>query len=617
MQHILRRGGPDATQPLPDSESTDSRTGQRATLSQVGTWEWDFASGAVTWSDGLYRLLGMQPGSVLASYDLFVSSVHPEDRPSHEAAGRALMVAGGTVDHEFRTIRCDGAVRWMANKGEVFNDQAGKPSWAAGALFDITEIREAQHELAAREERYRALARVNAIGEWRATSSGQVIEAEFWMDFTGQSEIECLGNGWLSAVHPEDRESVSGLWSEALKLACTVEFTYRARHRSGEYRWVRTKAVPLKNSDDTTREWVGSDEDITDNRAAEENLRINENRLRLALEAARTMTWDYDFAASFVTRSPNAPEISGFGSGPLEDFLSRIQPEDSLRLRDALRRTIERGERYEVEYRVLDRSGRTKWLHARGELLRNAHEPPHRMIGVTSDVTLEQEANLHQRWMQEELDELNARINTFGSLVGGFVWTANANGKVKDVPAWRDFTGQAVEEIQGWGWLNALHPADRERTRGVMQRLMDTHLGETVEYRVRSVTGEYRWFRSRGGPVARRDGSISGWVGICKPLRGVTLANEQANPSHLVMADEPQLISGAQVRAARGIVNWSVRDLAEASAVSISTIRRIEDDVGLPETRDLRKLDLIRRTLEAAGVDFVPAVNGKGGVRPS
>jgi transcriptional regulator with XRE-family HTH domain len=63
-------------------------------------------------------------------------------------------------------------------------------------------------------------------------------------------------------------------------------------------------------------------------------------------------------------------------------------------------------------------------------------------------------------------------------------------------------------------------------------------------------------------------------------------------------------------------VGWSVRDLAEASGVSGSTIRRIEEDDGLPETRDTRKLNMIRQTLEQAGVVFLPGPEGKGGVRP-
>ena len=587
------------------------------TLPQVGTWEWDFSTGAFTWSDGVYRLLGLAPGSAPASYDLFMSQVHPDDRFGSAAERIAVLSSGGAVDIEFRILRPDGAVRWLANKGEVFTDAAGKASWAAGAFFDVTEIREAQLDLAAREERSRALATINSLGEWRADPSGQLVEAKFWTAFTGQSDEECAGAGWLKAVHPDDVESISALLHEALKLGCGVEFTYRVRHLSGDYRWLRTKAVPLNDPDGSIREWVGSNEDITPWREAEENLRANENRLRLALEAARTITWDYDIRTGHVTRSQNAPQVLGFGSGPIEDLLSRVHPEDSVRLREALCRTLDLGERYDIEYRVVDNSGRTRWLHARGEMLQTAHKRPDRMIGVTFDITAQKEANLDQRRAREELDDMTARLHALGQAAGGgFVWTSDATGQVGgDIQDWRAFTGQTPKEVQGWGWLNAIHPADRERVREVMQQLIDTQGPAAVDYRLRHHTGEYRWFRSRAAPVLRRDRTVAEWIGMCEPLNGAVRRDGEA-PAQVGFDDQPQLISGCQMRAARAIVGWSVRDLAEASGVSGSTIRRIEEEGGVPETRDTRKLDIVRRALEQAGVVFLPGPDGKGGVRP-
>ncbi|HEY7383428.1 MAG TPA: PAS domain-containing protein [Beijerinckiaceae bacterium] len=615
MSRFIRRAG---LAYAPHSSPRSDVTRSKETLPQVGTWEWDFSTRAFTWSDGVYRLLGLAPGSVPATYDLFMSKVHPDDRFGSEAERIAALGNGGIIDSEFRILRADGEVRWLANKGEVFADSAGKLSWASGALFDITNIREAQLDLGAREERYRALATVNSLGEWRGDPSGKIVEAKFWTAFTGQSDKECADEGWLSAVHPDDVASISALWHEALKLGCGVEFTYRVRHRSGDYRWLRTKAVPLKHPDGSIREWVGSDEDITPSRKAEENLRANENRLRLALEAARTITWDYDMCTGHITRSQNAPQVLGFGSGPVDDFFSRVHPEDSIRVREALRRTLDLGERYDVEYRVLDSSGRTRWLHARGEVLQTAHKRPDRMIGVTFDITTEKEADLDQRRAREELDDMVARLHALGQAAGGgFVWTSDPTGQVGgDVEGWRAFTGQSPKEVQGWGWLNAVHPADRERVREVMQQLIDTQGPQTVDYRLRHHSGEYRWFRSRAAPVLRRDRTVAEWIGMCEPLKGGVQGNGGEMPAQVGFEDQPQLISGSQMRAARAIVGWSVRDLAEASGVSGSTIRRIEEDDGLPETRDTRKLNMIRQTLEQAGVVFLPGPEGKGGVRP-
>src|SRR3954451_21828412 len=113
-----------------------------AQVGLFGTWDWDFASGAVSWSDGSFRLLGFEPGSVMPSYARFLESMHPEDRFGYELSGYDAVLEGRTIESEFRIIRPDGTVRWIANKGEVFRNNQGQPYRAAGALVDITEQRE-------------------------------------------------------------------------------------------------------------------------------------------------------------------------------------------------------------------------------------------------------------------------------------------------------------------------------------------------------------------------------------------------------------------------------------------------------------------------------------------
>ncbi len=143
---------------------------------RFGTWEWDFTTGAVTWSDGLFRILGLEAGSVAPSYELFVSMVHPEDRFTHEVDGYDAVTQGRGMDSEFRVIRPDGTIRWVANKGEIFRDGNGQPCRAAGALIDITERRQAEETLRASEERYRALVTSMAVVEWRADPNGYITE---------------------------------------------------------------------------------------------------------------------------------------------------------------------------------------------------------------------------------------------------------------------------------------------------------------------------------------------------------------------------------------------------------------------------------------------------------
>jgi PAS domain S-box-containing protein len=604
----FREGAGDAPH-LPSSAADPGE----AAVPLVGNWEWDFATGSLTWSDGLYRLLGLTAGEVSPHLAAFLDMVHPEDRETVASRTEAARKRGRDLDMEFRTLARDGTSRWVASKGEVFLDRSGKPEWAAGTLFDITRIRQALSDLSAREERYRALVTLNAIGEWRATPDGEQLECRFWSEFTGQTTEGSQNHGWLSAVHPDDVSWVKGIYFEALQIGSSMTSSFRVRHRSGEYRWCLSKMLPLKDSDGRVREWIGAIEDIDQRRKAEERALLDAERRKLALEAARMVAWDYDTASRRVLRSENAQEVLGTGCGPVDDLETWIHPDDVERVYSALRRTEEAGEPYDVEYRLNDRDGRARWVRGRGKLVRNVQNGPDRVVGITFDVTAHKVAERDLQRLTSKLDALESRHAALASVAGDIVWTATMEGKLVESPQWCAVTGQAPSDMSGWGWLNAVHPADRERTREALQRQASSNRTESIHYRLRKPDGNYMWVSSRGTPVRDRDDKIREWVGVCQFLSEV--ANPEEGVPSMAAARSRSLIGGAQVRASRGLLNWSVRELAIACGVSVSTIRRIEEADGVPENRDLRNIARLRDTLEAAGVRFLFASDGKGGVK--
>jgi PAS domain S-box-containing protein len=86
-----------------------------------------------------------------------------------------------------------------------------------------------------------------------------------------------------------------------------------------------------------------------------------------------------------------------------------------------------------------------------------------------------------------------------------------------EIPGWCAYTGQSPAEVRGWGWLDAVHPEDRQATASAWTRAVESG-GESpydVEYRVRGADGGYRWFKARGVPIREPDGSIREWVGAC------------------------------------------------------------------------------------------------------
>jgi PAS domain S-box-containing protein len=120
-----------------------------------------------------------------------------------------------------------------------------------------------------------------------------------------------------------------------------------------------------------------------------------------------------------------------------------------------------------------------------------------------------------------------ARYRSLVLATSQIVWTTAADGRVvSDMPLWREFTGMSVEDIQGWGWINSLHPDDRERTAEIWRHSLQTRSLYDTEYRLRRHDGEYRHVAVRGSPVADEDGAIREWVGTCTDITERKLADE-------------------------------------------------------------------------------------------
>lgn len=95
------------------------------------------------------------------------------------------------------------------------------------------------------------------------------------------------------------------------------------------------------------------------------------------------------------------------------------------------------------------------------------------------------------------------------------VWTTAADGSVvEDSPSWRAFTGQAFEERKGWGWLAVFHPDDRDRAEQLWRETVEAKSPIATEYRIRHVSGEWRWTAMRAAPLTGADGLLRGWIGM-------------------------------------------------------------------------------------------------------
>ncbi|WP_372788785.1 EAL domain-containing protein [Paraconexibacter sp.] len=120
------------------------RLAEAEQLARVGSWEWDIAANAVTWSDQLYRIYGLEPQSLEPSYEKFLAFVHDDDRESVNARNQKAFADHQPFEDVKRVVRADGTEILMRTQGDVVCDEHGAPIRMIGVCEDVTAEKRAQ-----------------------------------------------------------------------------------------------------------------------------------------------------------------------------------------------------------------------------------------------------------------------------------------------------------------------------------------------------------------------------------------------------------------------------------------------------------------------------------------
>jgi PAS domain S-box-containing protein len=268
---------------------------------EVGVFERDVRTGRAHWSAAMFRLYGLDPQGRAPeiSDEEHLSLLDPEDRERHRARREARRAdpAAPRYAHEFRIRRADtGEVRWIASRGEIVRDAAGRPVLVRGTNQDITERRRAEIALAESEARFRTLAEALPGFVWTAGADGAFDwVSPRWYAYSGAAPGAALGWGWGAWLHPEDAGRVAERWRGAIASSASEhEDEFRLRAADGEYRWFLVRVAPVRGADGAVERWVGTCTDVDPRRRAEErqSLLVNElnhrvkNSLAVALALA-------------------------------------------------------------------------------------------------------------------------------------------------------------------------------------------------------------------------------------------------------------------------------------------------------------------------------------------
>jgi len=149
-----------------------------------------------------------------------------------------------------------------------------------GIAAEHARTRESEGALRRSEARFRSLAEATAQIIWTRNAAGEFAgPQEGWTAFTGQPYEDHREWGWLTAVHPDDRDWTAGSWREAVSSGTLHSGEHRLRRNSGGYRWMAVRAAPVRDADGTIVEWLGIEVDVTARHEAEDRIRSVESQL--------------------------------------------------------------------------------------------------------------------------------------------------------------------------------------------------------------------------------------------------------------------------------------------------------------------------------------------------
>ena len=313
--------------------SSRHRLAEAQALAHLGNWELDLKSGALSWSEEIYRIFGLDPQHFKASYEAFLAAIHPDDRELVDRAFTASITNRTPYRIVHRLRMKDGTLKHVEERGQALYDSDGAPLRSVGTVQDITDLKLAEAALRESEERLRLLSdnlpggmvyQVDT-GEDGASRCFTYVSAGV-QKLHGITPDQLMQNAMAlyGQIREEDRAALAA--EEATAIAAMAPFSgeYRIHHPSGEVRWFLASSSPHRLTNNHLV-WDGIELDITERKLAEQALQATYTELQLTFQNMINafVVWEsvFDDSGRYVS----------FRFGLFNDAYSRIS---KLRLED-------------------------------------------------------------------------------------------------------------------------------------------------------------------------------------------------------------------------------------------------------------------------------------------
>ncbi|MBK7452800.1 MAG: diguanylate cyclase [Anaerolineales bacterium] len=271
--------------------------------------------------------------------------------------------------------------------------------------------------------------------------------------------------------------------------------------------------------------YLGIQRDVTERKLAEQALRSAEANFRSIFENATVGIYQSTLDGRFLRVNQVMAHIFGYNSPQemVDDIISiekqyYVDPADR---REFTRLMIEHGQVHEFNSMNYRKDGSHIHVQESARAVKDQHGNIQYYEGFVTDITARKHA-------EESLRESESRFRYMADTTPVMVWMADADAMCNYFnKRWLDFTGRTMEQESGYGWMDGVHPDDREHCVDIYTNAVKARREFKMEFRLRSADDRYRWLLDHGVPRFSMDGEFFGFIGSCFDISDLKQAEDE------------------------------------------------------------------------------------------
>jgi two-component system sensor histidine kinase/response regulator len=359
-----------------------------------GVFELNLVTGHIQGTSLFFELIGLECRDMTLTREEWLASIHPEDLESVVQALGAAVDSGAGYETEYRTLNTNGEIRWLAGRGQVLLGTEGHEPRAIGTITDITERKQLEDKLRYATESLNIAQTAAGVATFDFDFRlGRRICSDNFLELLGMPSSTPLDdlNLSLARVHPDDFARVRSAPLETTAQDPSYRCEYRIRLDGGGERWIGEKAPVSRDKSGQVERIIGAIVDISDLKRTKAALGSVEIRLERALRGTQDGLWEIDLITNVSWYGLRFGELLGYSAEELgtspEHFVTLIHPDDRERALASLDDHLANRAVYDLEFRVLHKSGHYEWMRARGQAERAADGTPLRLAGAMQLIT--------------------------------------------------------------------------------------------------------------------------------------------------------------------------------------------------------------------------------------